>query len=50
MDINIDVSKDEWIERFVHIANKLGVVLGLNNEERSWIRDAGFDVPDEESE
>lgn len=41
---------EEWRERFVHAAKKLAVVLGLNNQERSWLREAGFDVPDEEED
>ena len=43
-----EVTAEEWKERFVHVASKLGMVLGLNNQERKWCRDAGYDVPDEE--
>jgi hypothetical protein len=45
-----DAEKDAavWRSRFIHVAGKLGVVLGLNNQERSWVREAGFDCPDEE--
>lgn len=44
---NTEVTAEQWRERFVHVANKLAMVLGVNNEERQWIRDAGYNVPDE---
>jgi hypothetical protein len=42
------VSEEVWKGRFIHVAGKLGIVLGLNNEERGWVREAGFTCPPED--
>jgi hypothetical protein len=45
----LEEAKQKWIGRFVSIGKKLAMVLGMNNTERSWVREAGFDCPDEEN-
>lgn len=42
------ISVEEWRDRYIHVAGKLGMVLGLNNQERQWVRDAGRYCPMEE--
>lgn len=37
----------ELEDRLIHLAKKLAWSLGLNNEERQWVRDCGYPCKDE---
>jgi hypothetical protein len=47
-EVNQNISKEEWMGRFVSVSKKLDIVLGMNNTERGWVRDAGYECPSEE--
>lgn len=42
-----DALRSQIKERVGHLAQKLAIVLGLNNQERQWVRECGIDCPDE---
>jgi len=41
------ITAAECQTRFTHVAKKCALVLGLNNQERQWVRDAGHECEDE---
>jgi len=49
-EVNQEITKDQWMDRFIHVSKKLAMVLGMNNTERQWIRDAGYECPPEDKE
>lgn len=42
LPIDESITAEEWRGRFIHIAKKCAVVLGLNEQEMEWVRDAGY--------
>lgn len=42
LPINEDITAEEWRSRFIHVAKKLAVINGINEQEMQWVRDAGY--------
>lgn len=41
LPINENITKEEWIERFIHMTRYIASISSLTEQEMRWLRDAG---------
>jgi len=50
LPINEEITKEQWMDRFIHMAEKLAIINGINEQEMQWVRDCGYECGYENDE
>lgn len=43
LPINKEITKEQWMERFVCMAEMTALLHSLSEKEMEWVRDAGYE-------